>query len=159
MSRPPALAGFVLFVRDIDRSKEFYQDILGQEIALDLGINVGFRSGLALWQREYAENVIFGKHSGTGPEDTLEIYFETDRLSGIREDLRNKGVPFVHDIREQPWGQRAFRIRDPDTFIIEIGEPMDFVILRMREEGLSEEDIVKKTTMPAELVHEVLSAG
>ena len=35
------LAGFVLLVSDVERSKEFYRDFLGQEIAMDLGINVG----------------------------------------------------------------------------------------------------------------------
>lgn len=159
MSQSPTFSGFVLFVRDVETSKEFYRDFLGQEIALDLGINVGFRSGLALWQRDYARNVIFGKNTGTGPDDCIEIYFESTQVSQMCEECRNKGIRFVHDIREQPWGQRVFRIRDPDDFIVEIGEPMDIVIRRMSDEGLSEEDIVKKTTMPAELVRTVLAAG
>lgn len=37
-----------LFVRDIEISRHFYVDILGQEIDLDFGGNIIFKSGFAI---------------------------------------------------------------------------------------------------------------
>lgn len=35
------LSSFVLFVNDVSVSKKFYQDLLSQGIAMDLGVNCG----------------------------------------------------------------------------------------------------------------------
>ena len=151
------LSAFVLFVSNIEQSKRFYQNILGLEIAMDLGINVGFTNGLALWQKDYALNVIHGTKTPPVKGNDVEIYFETGAIDRAWEAARSQGVEVVHEPREQRWGQRVFRVCDPDRFIVEFGEPMPVVILRMQREGMTEEDIVKKTTMPTEIVHQVLA--
>ena len=150
------LTAFVLFVSDIEQSKRFYRDLLGLEIAMDIGVNVGFTNGLALWQKEYALNVIHG--TGTPPVkgNDVEIYFETGSIDKAWEIVCSQGVEIVHEPREQPWGQSVFRAYDPDRFIVEFGEPMPAAILRMYREGMTEEEIAKKTTMPAEVVHQIL---
>lgn len=151
------LTAFVLFVSDIEQSKRFYRDLLGMEIAMDIGINVGFTNGIALWQKEYALNVIHGKPTMPVKGNDIEIYFETVALDTAWETVCAQGVEVVHEPREQPWGQRVFRVYDPDRFIVEFGEPMPAAILRMHSEGMAEEEIAKKTTMPAEVVHQVLA--
>jgi catechol 2,3-dioxygenase-like lactoylglutathione lyase family enzyme len=40
----------VIFVRDIAAAKHFYIDVLGMEIDMDFGTNVGLKGGLSLWQ-------------------------------------------------------------------------------------------------------------
>ena len=152
------LTAFVLFVSNIERSKRFYQNLLGLEIEMDIGVNVGFKNGLALWQKDYALNVIHGKQTPPIKGNDIEIYFETGSIEGAWETVCSQGVEVVHEPREQPWGQRVFRIYDPDRFIVEFGEPMQAVILRMRREGMTEEEIAKKTTMPAEIMHQILVA-
>ena len=151
------LTAFVLFVSDIEQSKRFYRDLLGLEIAMDIGVNVGFTNGLALWQKDYALNVIHGTQTPTVKGNDLEVYFETGSLDKAWETVCAQGVEVVHAPREQPWGQRVFRVYDPDRFIVEFGEPMPAAILRMRREGMAEEAIVRKTTMPKEVVHQVLA--
>lgn len=148
---------FVLFVSDVGRSKQFYRDLLGLEIAMDIGVNVGFTNGLALWQKEYALNVIHGPKTHPVKGNDVEIYFETGSIDRAWEAARLQGVEVVHEPREQPWGQRVFRVYDPDLFIVEFGEPMTAAILRMQREGMIEEEIAKKTTMPAEVVHRILA--
>ena len=44
----------------------------------------------------------------------------------------------------------------PDQFIVEVAEPMDAVVRRLQKAGHSEEGIVLKTTMPAEIVRAIL---
>jgi predicted enzyme related to lactoylglutathione lyase len=157
-NKPPAfrLAGFVLLVSDIERSKRFYQDLFGQEIAMDVGLNVGFTSGLALWQRDYALTVIHGKAVESRMGNDVEIYFETEEIDEVWEMIRARDIAIVHEIREQPWCQRVFRVYDPDQFIVEVAEPMDAVVRRLQKAGHSEAEIVQKTMMPAAIVRAIL---
>ena len=70
--------------------------------------------------------------------------------------FKKTNAKIIHPIVEHPWGQRAFRIYDPDNHIIEFGESMQDVILRLYSSGLSTEEITKKSLMPIEFVNMVL---
>lgn len=151
------LASFVLLVQDVSVSKKFYTELFSQEISLDLGINVGFTSGLALWQKEYAENVIFGPDHPARPGTGCEVYFETEDPAAVLETARAYGAEVIHGIREQPWGQRVCRVYDPDRFIVEVAEPMDAVVKRMHSEGMNQEEIAQKTMMPPGIIRQILN--
>ena len=84
------------------------------------------------------------------------VYFETHELEETYEHLAQAGVEFVHPIREEPWGQRVMRLYDPDGHIIEIGEPLEAVVLRLHHQGLSADSISEKTSMTEEQVKRVL---
>lgn len=71
--------------------------------------------------------------------NNFELYFETDEIEGIFNRLKNEGIEFIHDIREQPWGQRVMRLYDPDYHIIEIGESMEAVVLRYHHMDMNAE--------------------
>lgn len=53
---------------------------------------------------------------------------------------------------EHSWGQRAFRVYDPDDHIIEFAESMENVVLKLYNQDLSVEEIVKKSMMPMEFI-------
>ncbi|TFG18695.1 MAG: hypothetical protein EU530_08435, partial [Promethearchaeota archaeon] len=48
----------VLLVKNVAVSKKFYTEIMNQEIEMDVGKNIGFKGGLAIWEKNYAENFI-----------------------------------------------------------------------------------------------------
>lgn len=148
------LASFVLFVDDVLMSKNFYEKILDQEITLNINdINVGFKSGLALWKKQYAEKTIFDREISTDKiSNSSELYFETSKLDEMFEKIQKNSVNVLHPIKVQPWQQRVFRIYDPDNNIIEIAEAMEEVIKRLNKSGMSIELIVEKTFMPKEIV-------
>ena len=126
---------------------------------MDFGRNVGFKGGLAIWQRDYALNLIFQEKDQeikVGANNS-EIYFETKDLDDLYERLAGK-VRVIHSIREHPWGQRAFRVYDPDNHVIEFAESMESVVLRLHIEGLSFEEITKKSMMPMEFINIALNA-
>jgi catechol 2,3-dioxygenase-like lactoylglutathione lyase family enzyme len=148
----------VVFCRDIAASRRFYEDLLGQEVEMDFGPNVGFKGGLALWQVEHAFQMIHERASeSTDPlgRQNLELYFETAELEAASARFSKAGVEYLHSLREQPWGQRAFRVYDPDGHIVEVGEPMPAVILRLLGEGLPTEAVAEKTGMPIEIVQQI----
>ena len=154
----PVYHSVVLFVKDIQKSKTFYNVVLGQDIVLDFGRHVEFEGGLGIWEKEYALNLIFedSKSEGKVGGNNAELYFEFDELDGLYEELAEK-TKIIHSIREHPWGQRAFRVYDPDGHIIEFGESMANVVLRLYTDGLSFEEISKKSMMPKDFIQTAIA--
>ena len=150
----------VLLVEDIEKSKHFYNIILGQQITMDFTRNVFFKGGFSIWKRDYALNLIFqekAKDAIVGANN-FEVYFETENLYNLYKRLVEEKVKVIHPIREHPWGQRAFRAYDPDNHIIEFAESMESVVKRLNNEGLGIEEINKKSMMPIEFIINVLKS-
>ena len=149
----PIYHSCVLLVKDIEKSKNFYNIILGQNIVMDFGRNVGFEGGLSIWERGYALDLIFEDkaHGIKVGANNVEIYFETNDLNDLYERLATE-VRVIKPIREHPWGQRSFRVYDPDNHIIEFAESVGSVVLRLNRQGLSHEEIAKKSMMPMEFI-------
>ena len=84
------------------------------------------------------------------------FYFEYSNLNELFDRLTKNNVEVIHPIREHPWGQRAFRIYDPDNHIIEFAESMSNVVLRLHDSGLNLDEIAKKSLMPIEFIKMVL---
>lgn len=152
------LTSFVLFVNDVLISKDFYEKVLDQEVELNIqNINIGFKSGLALWQKQYAEKTIFEKEiKPNEAPGNFEIYFETSQLDELFDRIQKNSVKILHPIKTQPWQQRVFRVYDPDGYIIEVAERMEFVVKRLQDEGMSIESISEKTFLPKEIVEAML---
>jgi len=154
----PTYHSCVLLVKDIEKSKNFYNNVLGQKIIIDFGRNVGFEGGFSIWQKDYALNLIFNKKTedikvGT---NNFEVYFETENLDQLFSRLMKEQINSIHGIIEHPWAQRAFRIRDVDNHIIEFAESMETVVKRLNNQGLSLEEISKKSLMPIDFIKMVL---
>ena len=147
-----------LFVKDIDVSKKFYTDLLKRKIVDDHGHHVIFRGGLALLDGNYAQDVIFGEKTAEESfgRSNLELYFEVTGLDSFFRRLQKEGIAFVHPIREQSWGQRVFRLYDPDHHLLEIGEPMSEVVLRYKRQGMSPEEISEKMSMAIDRINKIL---
>jgi len=157
----PMYNGTVFFVDNVEKSKKFYTDILGQKIEMDFGRCVGFIGGFTIWDSSYAYDMIGLEKSDERPlgKRNVEIYFEIKDINTLFDRIQKENIDFVHEIKEQPWGQRCFRIYDPDKHIIEFGEPMPIVIQRFSNQGSSVEEIVKKTLMPLDIVKKVLESN
>ena len=154
----PVFRSAVLLVNDVEKSKYFYNVVLGQKIMMDFGKNVGFEGGLAIWEQDYALDLIFHDKSRDIKvgANNVEIYFESQDLDSLYKRLAKEKVEIIHPIREQPWGQRVFRLYDPDNHIIEFAESMESVILRLDRQGVSSEGISKKSEMPIDFIKKVL---
>ena len=146
----------LITVKDIEKSKEFYENVLKQEIELDLGENVAFKGGFAIHDMEHFQSLTGKSLSVSSSKDFMELYFELNEIEELESKLESLNVEFVHNIREQPWGQRVMRFYDPDNYIIEVGEPLEFVVKRFASQGFSLEEISEKSSMPVEFVKMVL---
>ncbi len=143
--------GCLLAVKDISLSKEFYETVLHQNIVMDIGVHVTFE-GFSL-QQGYAELIGVANDSVIEQSYNFQLYFEVEDLDKVYNEM--KCVPdlqWVHGIREYPWGQRDIRVYDPDKHIVEIAEDMNTVIKRFFSQGMSAEEVAKRTMFPLDIV-------
>lgn len=141
----------MLVVRDIQKSKKFYKDILDLDIIGDFGANVILTDNIALQDLNKWKEFIDNREVVLGNNDK-EIYFEEDNFDDFVEKLENRNIDFVHRIKEHSWGQRAVRFYDLDKHIIEVAEPLKIVIKRFLNSGLSIEDTAKRMDVPVEYI-------
>jgi predicted enzyme related to lactoylglutathione lyase len=138
-------------VKSISDSKKFYQNVLGQIVKNDYGANVVFEGDFSIHEQEHFQKLIDSKKIVKGGND-FELYFEDDDIEAIAAKIKNEGFELIHDIKTQPWLQRVIRFYDPDMNIVEIGESMRAVCLRLSEQGKSIEDIAKSTSLSREFI-------
>ncbi len=141
----------LLVVADMARSRNFYENILGQKVIMDFGENVTFEGNFAIHLQSHYQKLIDNKRIEFGSHN-FELYFEYDEMEELNQQLKDAHTVFVHEMREQPWRQRVVRFYDPDNHIIEIGESLEYLSYRLFNEGLSAEEISKTMMMPLEFV-------
>ena len=136
--------GCLLSVKDMEASKRFYQEVLGQKLIMDIGAHVSFE-GFSL-QQGYAELVGISVESVMTKSHNFQLYFEVENLDEMFDNLKSmEELRWVHEITEYPWGQRDIRIYDPDMHIVEIAESMESVIKRFLSQGMPVDEISKRT--------------
>jgi Glyoxalase-like domain len=120
---------------------------------------VSFKGGFAIHDRDHFHELV---NNGSINENNnvnalIELYFVSEEIEALNKKLESLDVVFLHNIREQPWGQRVLRFYDPDDYIIEVGESMEAVVTRFAAEGLEVEEISQISSMPVEFVEMVMN--
>ena len=118
------LKNVLIVVKDIERSRQFYQELFGLNLILDNNGNMILTEGLVL-QDESIWKQFLGKE--IVPEsNSCELYFEEADLEAFAERLERiyPDVKYVNRLMTHSWGQRVVRFYDPDGNLIEVGTPM-----------------------------------
>jgi catechol 2,3-dioxygenase-like lactoylglutathione lyase family enzyme len=144
----------LIVVEDMARSRQFYEQLLEQKVKFDFGVDVAFEGDFTIHLKSHFQSLLGDatKYPITSKAHNGELYFDADDIESTYQRLQAAGVEFIEGIREQPWGQRAMRLYDPDGHIIEIGEPMDITVRRFYRQGWSIERIAEKTSIPREFI-------
>jgi len=132
-------------------ARDFYETLLGQKVKYDFGESVTFHGDFAIHLQTHYKNLIDNREIKSGGNN-FELYFESDTIELIVENLKKSKIIFVHELREQPWRQKVVRFYDLDKNIIEVGETLEHLSFRLRKEGLSFEQISEITNMPIDFV-------
>lgn len=115
----------IVFVKDIERSKKFYTEVIGLKVVNDFQTIVFFENhftihnGNNLLKTVYKRDSFFNFKKG---KNNIEIYFETDNIDESYKKILESKVTVIHPIEKQTWGQHVFRFYDPDKHLVEIGE-------------------------------------
>ena len=110
----------ILAVKDLDKSIEFYNKILGMPIKrqrenwVDLG-----QSGALLSLHPASTS---SPHSGTSIDNGILIGLVVGDVSSAINELKSKNVKIYRDIQDKSPGKNAI-ILDPDEYMISLFEP------------------------------------
>lgn len=142
----------LLAVKDMERSLQFYRDLFGQEVTLDLGWNKTLTCGLGL-QEHFEEIAGFQAETMKFHSNTMELYFETENFDEFVSLLKKyPEVELLHEPITFPWLQRGVRIFDPDGHLIEVSESMYSVACKLFAQGKSVEESAELVAHPVRTV-------
>ena len=114
------LALVTIVTANLEQMRTFYQEVLQIEPQIYRGNYVEFAleaGTLALWRQ--SECVAFGITSmQSAANHSVLVEFAVEDIEG--EYTRLKGLPleWVQELTTQPWGHRAFYVRDPDGNVL-----------------------------------------
>jgi catechol 2,3-dioxygenase-like lactoylglutathione lyase family enzyme len=102
-------------VSNLEKAAKFYEETLGLEKKYEYSSYVGFECG--------------GVEIGLTPKTTEEqkvspvspsVEFLVDDVEKVHRELKNKGVKFIKELHEEPWGGKQATFTDADGNILEI---------------------------------------
>ncbi|MEH7344475.1 VOC family protein [Bacillus sp. JJ1532] len=118
----------ILYVENLEKTKHFYENLLGLELRNEFGTYIEFNTGstvLSFNTREGGREVTsLPIPNGIRKEQTFELGFVTEDVEGVVEGLREEGVSILMEPVEKPWGQKVAYVEDPDGHYIEICSPI-----------------------------------
>jgi len=120
----------VLIVTDLERSIEFYRDKLGMSVRYKSKGFVAFNAGVIPFQLEAlsdatetfgAEAVLADREAGHRVALTMRV----EDVDATYRELKHKGVEFIKDPTDMPWGHRNADFVDPDGNIWVLYKPLE----------------------------------
>jgi catechol 2,3-dioxygenase-like lactoylglutathione lyase family enzyme len=100
--------------KQFDASRDFYVDILGLEVAMDMGFIVTLVS-----PTDPTAQVSLLRDDGTNailPQMSVEV---TD-IDDVHARALSRGFKIVYPLTNEPWGVRRFFVTDPNGTIINV---------------------------------------
>ena len=110
----------ILAVQDLDKSIQFYNEIIGLPIRDQRKTWVDLGTSGALLSLHPASST--AEHVGGSIDNGISVGFLVGDLKSALEELREKGVTIHRDIIEKDVGKNAV-ILDPDQYMISLFEP------------------------------------
>jgi len=103
------------YVSDLERAKKFYEETLGLEKKYEYSSYVGFECG-------GVEVGLIPKLERGQKVSTLSppVEFLVDDVERVYNELKQRGVKFVKELHEEPWGGRQATFTDLDGNVLEI---------------------------------------
>lgn len=118
------LKNVLIVVKDIEKSRQFYNELFGLDLVLDNDGNMILMEGLVL-QDEKIWKELLGKE--ILPEsNSCELYFEEQNIEAFAEKLERlyPSIRYVNKLVVHSWGQKVVRFYDLDGNLIEVGTPV-----------------------------------
>lgn len=99
---------------DIDASRAFYVDLLGLNVAMDMGFVVTLVS-----PSNPTAQITFMRNDGDGSLQP-HVSIEVDDVVEIHRRAVSQGRKIVYPLTDEPWGVRRFFVVDPNGAIINV---------------------------------------
>jgi uncharacterized glyoxalase superfamily protein PhnB len=116
------LALVTIVTANLEQMRTFYQAVLQIEPQTYRGNYVEFTleaGTLALWRQSEFETFGIAPMRGAANHSVL-IEFAVENVEGEYARLKNLPVEWVQELTTQPWGHRAFYVRDFDGNVLNV---------------------------------------
>lgn len=107
----------------LQETKDFYTSVLGFGVTFENEFYVllhtpDHSSEISFLQPDHpSQKPIFqSAFQGKGVYLTIEV----EDVDALYKQLKSKGIPFEIEIRDEPWGDRHFAIKDPNEIGIDV---------------------------------------
>ena len=110
----------ILAVKDLDKSIDFYHNIIGLPIKRERRSWVDLGTTGAMLSLHPAS--LTAEHMGSSIDNGITIGFIVGDVKSAVEELKSKGVRIYRDIVEKEAGKNAI-VLDPDDYMISLFEP------------------------------------
>lgn len=117
------LKNFLIVVKDIEKSKQFYHDLFELQVIYNSEGNVILTEGLVLQDAKIWKECL--NREILSESNSCELYFEENDIEGFVEKLENlyPSINYVTKLTTFDWGQKMVRFYDLDGNLIEIRTP------------------------------------
>lgn len=113
-----------LYVKDIEESLKFYQDIIGLELygrnERSGRFNYDCFSLLLASEKVLEEEHYFNKAHSDVKGNGFELIIVVDELEKVYERCLECNYPIEVETEKYPWDMRGFKILDPDGYFLRI---------------------------------------
>ena len=98
----------------LDESHQFYVEVLGLELSMDLGWIATYVSAA----NPTAQISVIVKDA-TAPEHP-DVSVEVEDVDAVHAKAVERDLEIVHPLTDEPWGVRRFFVRDPNGKVINV---------------------------------------
>jgi predicted enzyme related to lactoylglutathione lyase len=104
----------VLHAQDPHAGRQFFAELLGLEVAMDLGWVVAH----AAPDNPVAQLLVMSQDATAPVRPDASI--EVDDVDAAHAAAERLGVEIVHPLTDEPWGVRRFFVREPGGHVLNI---------------------------------------
>jgi catechol 2,3-dioxygenase-like lactoylglutathione lyase family enzyme len=146
--------GYMLITKDLQKAKQFYTEIIGANIILELDKHIVFKEGFSLLlESDWCVFAELNTAACNYNHNTGQLVFEVEDIEPFLQKISfYPELHLLHQVKEHPWGRHAIRLYDPDGHVVEVGESMATVIKRFLRQGLSLEETARRSEFPLDFV-------
>ena len=102
--------------RDLSASREFYEDFLGFQLAMDMGWIMTFVSPANPTAQVSVVEDIPVPNAPPGAAMTIEVA----DVDAVHERAQSRRLDIVYPLTDEPWGVRRFFVRDPSGTVVNV---------------------------------------
>ncbi len=114
------LGNVILAVKDLDKSLEFYHEIIGLPIRNQRRTWIDLGTSGAIISLHPAS--LTAEHIGSSIENGITLGFLVGDIKSAIEELKSKGIKIYREIVERDAGKNAI-VLDPDDYLVSFFEP------------------------------------